>query len=158
MTVTSADILAIRDELAKDPKLTPAEVVRGTRTLVHARLMDERPMPHLLPEPDPGKSDADFQKAAEDAMSIRDDNERVAKLSELHSAHVRHRAEREVRARAGVPLEDEIRYQSARVSRTPTGERVIPVTIKDAHHFVQYEHGKALWEDTDRLVAQAGVK
>lgn len=149
MTVTREDVLAIRDAVAKDPHLTPADVVQGVRTLVHARLMDERPMPHQLPPPDTGKSDEDFQAATAQLSKIRDDAAREAGYAKLHHEHVRQRAARAVRAKAGVSVEDQIRFEEARASNT------LPTTVQDAHHFVQYEHGKNLWDETNALVASA---
>lgn len=30
--------------------------------------------------------------------------------------------------------------------------------IKNAHHYVQFRHGEAVWQEVDRLIAAAGIK
>jgi hypothetical protein len=37
-------------------------------------------------------------------------------------------------------------------------ERAMDPNHTSAHHWLQKNHGKALWAETDRLVAEAGVK
>ena len=145
MTITSAEILGMRDALrASDPSLTPAQVVQGVRTLVHERLQAENPAPYQLPAPAPGKSRADFLAKLAEAKT---DAEKKA----LHVWEMNSLAERKAEMHAAVDKFTQVAFQRER-----------PPGIRDAHHYAQMVHGRGLWEQTDQLVASAlaetGVK
>ena len=151
MPVTVKEILALRDQVkASDSELTPAEILKGVRTLVHDRLQQETPPPFPLPDPSAGKSDAEYQAAYAKALRIRDAAPREAELRRLHHEHVRHHAERVVKARQSVPIETVMEFEARRQELRPQG-------VNDPHHYAQREHGIKLWEQTDKLVADAGL-
>lgn len=137
MTVSREEVLAIRDRLKADPYLSPADVVRGMRTEVHALLQIEMPPPFPLPEAAKGKSDADFLARLGGARSD-------AEAKAIHDEHVTHYAERVAAMQASVPVEVHVAYQRER-SKWPG--------IRDAHHFAQAKHQSELWKQADALVA-----
>jgi hexokinase len=142
MPVTTAEILAMRDALAaEDPTLTPAKVVQGVRTLVHARLQIDKPFPCPLPPPDKGRTREDYDNAYKAAAT---DEER----QQIHDDEMMHYVARRAAMQASVPVSAHHAYQKA----------AKPPGIRDAHHYMQFLHGKALWEEADKLVADAGVK
>lgn len=144
MAITKSDVLKIRDDVvaaatAAGVTLTAAEVVQGTRTMVHAALSLEKPAPYPLPPAPPGKSRADF------LARMRSANR--AELKSLNDEEHALLATRKAQMHLSVPPEVHVAFQQA--SETEK------YGIRDAHHFAQKEHGKALWEETNSLVAQA---
>jgi hypothetical protein len=137
MPISKAEIVAIRDQLKKDdPALTPAQVLQGVRTLVHSRLQGEKPPPYPLPPAPPGKDSIDFLKALDGATT--------AEQRRLHDEAVGILAERKAAMHASVPKDVQIAFHRER-----------PPGINDPHHYAQMLHGKALWEETDKLVGDA---
>ena len=140
-TITTSQVLSIHAGLSKDTSLTPAEVVQGTRTLVHEELQKQSPPPFPLPPADTGKTHEDFAARFRAAAS---DRERDA----VHYAEKVHLAERKAKMMQAVPPETHVAFHAAK--GTPAG-----YGIRDAHHWAQKEHGRLLWEEADRLVALA---
>lgn len=137
MPISKAGIVALRDQLQKDdPSLTPAQVLQGVRTLVHSKLQEDKPPPYPLPPAPKGKDSLDFLTALGSATP--------AEQRRLHEEAVGILAERKAAMHASVPKEVQIAFHRER-----------PPGINDPHHFAQMLHGKALWEETDKLVADA---
>jgi hypothetical protein len=97
---------------------------QSTRVLVKARLQELNPLPYSTVTPD--------MQAARDRRGSLTRKE----LAEQHAY-----------MRAQVTEEDHERY--ARARGTPDTE-----AVRDAHHFAQKMHGKALWELADGLVEE----
>jgi hypothetical protein len=146
MSLTKKEILELRDGLvaetkaSKLPPLTDSQLVQGVRTLVHSILQEASPMPHLMPDPEPGKSDAEYADKARIAAAVGDTNE----LRRLHLDHVVYKAQRVALAKASVPPEVHAEFL-----------RMRPPLIGDAHHYAQMLHGKKIWEEADKLVTNA---
>jgi hypothetical protein len=137
MPISKAGIVALRDQLQKDdPSLTPAQVLQGVRTLVHSKLQEDKPPPYPLPPAPKGKDSLDFLTALGNATP--------AEQRRLHDEAVGILAERKAAMHASVPKEVQIAFHKER-----------PPGINDPHHYAQMLHGKALWEETDKLVADA---
>lgn len=130
MTVTIGDVHRIHAEHVARGTLTPAECVQGTRTVVHGLLQAESPLPCTDLTPD---------------MIIARERRTPLTLAE--------KLEQEDHQRAQVTPEQQAAYRAARAA----GDRNA-AHCPDAHKWVQMKHQTALWERTDRLVAEAGVK
>jgi hypothetical protein len=143
------DVKRIRNEVAADdPTLTPAQIVQGTRTRVHAQLQIEQPVPYPLPPAAPGKSTAEFAARYKGAVKASAGD---AALQAIHDEERTHLAERKAAMFATLPPSVGVDFQRARAS-DPSAR-----LCRDAHHYAQMCHGRSLWEQTDKLVAEAGV-
>lgn len=100
---------------------------QSTRVHVHEELQRRNPMPctSITPEMQAARDRRTPMTHVEKAAQVAHQLAQVTE--EQHEAHGR-----------------------AKATRDPDH-----VTTKDAHHFVQKEHGKALWTETDRLVGEA---
>jgi hypothetical protein len=145
--MTPADVLKISADVRKDTALTPAQVLMGIRTLVHAQLQLEKPPPYCLPDAATGKDHESYVKRFNAAAS---DAERTS----IHNEEKFHLAERKAAMLSAIPASAHLAFQQWKV--TDLGRAHNGVT--DVHHWAQMQHGKALWEEADKLVAEAGVK
>ena len=139
-TVTPADVKRLYSENLGRNK-TPKDARQGTRTEVHALIHVQNPTP--LPLPAPGREfnlsgiavGADGFKAHDPALAAREAEAKsadlVARKAGLFSQLTTEQILESEKARAGVD----------------GGHR-------DAVHYVQKQHGKALWAETNRLVTE----
>jgi hypothetical protein len=129
MTVTIEQVQAIHKE-HQTRGLTPTECVQGTRTAVHALFQAESPLPCTSITPE--------MQAARDARSPMTADQKFAQ---------------EDHQRDQVTPEQIKSYREARSSGDRNAQN-----CRDAHHWVQMVHQTSLWQRTDALCAQAGVK
>lgn len=140
-TVTTADVKRIHQALVDD-KRTPQECRQGTRTEVHALIQEQNPSPLAL-----GAPSREFNvsgivinkfgfKVHDEAHGIA---ETAAKEADL--------AVRKAALFDKLTAEQMIASEKARAG--------VDGTHRDAVHFVQKEHSKAVWAEADRLVSEA---
>ena len=126
-TITTADVLALRDDLVARGR-TGADVRQALRTELSGLLQ--------LQCPPPGSSLTPEQHAERQANGFTDAQQ---------AAHLAHQM-------AQLTAEHHAAWGTARRTNDPEA-----ANVKDAHHFAQKMHVKALWAEVDRLVAEAGV-
>lgn len=140
-TVTVEDVKRIYKE-AQAARCSPKDARNWARTEVHALIQAQNPMP--LPLSPPARP---FNLAG------------ITTGPDGYNVHDASLAEREAKARTAdlearkaalfTQLTTEQILESERARSGPDG------THRDAVHYVQKQHGKALWEATDLLVNQA---
>ena len=72
----------------------------------------------------------------------------------IHDEEKDHLAERKAVMLLRIPATEHLAFQKWKATdlgRAHTG-------VNDVHHWAQMQHGKALWEEADKLVAEAGVQ
>lgn len=149
--MTPDDVKRIRNEVTSDdPRLTGAEIVQGVRARVHAQLRAENPAPLQLPPPDPGQEHeayvASYKAAVDKGASERE-------LAEIHRSEKQHLADRTFEMVHSLTAEHHSLFSQWKM--TPEG-RAHP-WVADAHHWLQFQHGRQLWIAADKLCQEAGV-
>jgi hypothetical protein len=129
-TLTADDVHRIFAEETAQGK-TPTEARQGTRTQVHVLIHEQNPTPmadrptHLV-----GIEEREKDAKGRPRTLTRAENEQIRQhqLAQVTEAHM-------------------IASEKARSGPDSTH--------RDAHHYVQKMHQKAIWEETDRLVTAA---
>lgn len=161
--MTPTDVQKIAAEVREDKALTPAQVLQGVRTLVHAQLQLEQPVPHPLPQPTKGwkisiPSSLSHQEASDMSHQSYFDAYKVAtsdaERNAIHQDQKIDLASRRADQQASVPKETHVAFQLWRASDEGRQHPFVQTAI----HFAQFNHGRALWIEADKLVVEAGVK
>ena len=127
----------------------------GVRTLVHEQLQESQPAPYLLPDAEPGRSDADSpRQRARPGCHIRERRRAVKELQRLHDEHIsatarqsRGQGEGDGLARRG----DRVRVRARGRANASGHDRRAPLRAIQARQ-------SALGADRCSRVAAAGVK
>jgi hypothetical protein len=132
MTVTVEDVKRIHGEQLALGK-SASDALMSTRTLVHAQMQLDRPVPY------------GYEVLTPEMKAERDPPGRILTVDE-RQAQSYHQWSKVT------PAEQEL-FNRARFARDRNA-----VQCADAHHYVQMLHQTELWKATDQLVAEAGVQ